>query len=185
MKNNSIKRIERISILLLAGSVVAMLIGVATICVNFVSLVSALNQGLGKLEYGEYIVLIAEGLVLLIHYFFVSRFLITALRAEVPFTHEAAKEMRVIGWETIILPLVVCLIRLIIFYSIKSLGEIIEVEIFELVLGVFLIQTGYVIDYATEKTIAGHKHHVMCNIVEEKYPEIYKEIEAEVEQNIK
>ena len=184
MKNESIKRIESISILLLVGSIIAMLVGVATICVNFVSLVAALNQGLDRLEYGEFIILIAEGLVLLVHYFFVSRFLITALKAEVPFTHEAAKEMRVIGWETIILPLLVAILGIIVFHDYKPLGEIVEIEIFELVLGVFLIQTGYVIDYATEKTVAGHKHHVMCNLVEEKYPEIFKEIEAKAEEMI-
>ncbi|MDO5332039.1 MAG: hypothetical protein Q4E99_05100, partial [Bacillota bacterium] len=50
------------------------------------------------------------------------------------------------------------------------------------VLGIFLIQTGYVIDYATEKTIAGHKHHVVNILLEEKYPEIYKQLENEADE---
>lgn len=180
-KNESIKRIERISRLLLAASVVAVIIGIGMEGMALIHLVTGLKAGIPRYELAEIITEMAEGLVLIIHYFFVSKFFITALREEVPFTYEAGHEMRVLGWETILLPIAVAVISIIAFGGTKPVLEIIEIEIYELILGVFLIQTGYVIDYATDKTLSGHRHHLICELMEEKYPSEYKEIEAVID----
>jgi len=174
--NKSIRKIESISKIMIVASVVAVIIGIWTIVTGAIGLWGSLKEGLSRGEYAEYVKMLAEGLVLVIHYFLVSKFLITALSKRVPLTHEVAKELRVLGWETLLLPLLVIVIDIVMHVGITPARDLIELEIYEIVLGVFIIQTGYVIDYATNKVVSGHKYHRICEELETKYPEIYKEL---------
>jgi len=179
MKSKAVKRIELISIILLIASILAIGLGVFTVGRGILGLTAGKGIELSKEEIGENITLIAEGLVLIIHYYFVTRFFITALKEGVPVTHEAAKELRILGWETILLPLFVMILRIFLFKGLRPISDLLEIEIYETILGVFIIQTGYVIDYAATKIESGHKYHLICQKLRMRYPEIYSALESE------
>lgn len=153
------KRIRNITVGLLIASVIASVYGL-TVCVESIKEIVENAEG-GRLAIAPFIAELAEGLVLLIHYFLVAKFFIVEIKKKVPLNHHGAHELRIIGWETVILPLVV---KIIIFFSYvphQIPSELLAVEIYELVLGVILIQTGYVIDYATAKIESGHRYHLI------------------------
>ncbi len=175
------ERIALISRLLVGASLIAIVIGIGKEGISIVNLAAAIKGGLPRSEYAAYITVMAEGLVLIIHYFFVVRFYISILKEHVPLSYAVGHEMRVLGWETILLPIAVAIISCIAFSGIKTVTEIIEIEIYEMVLGVFIIQTGYVIDYATGKIMEGHRRHQICRYIEEKYPKIFEEAAYEVD----
>lgn len=179
-----LKKIKGIYTLLLIASLVAMVLGFITIGRGVIGLTDAIKNNASELERGECIIELLEGLILIVHYFFVTKFLMTVQRERYPFHYEAAKEMKVIGWETIILLLLLEVATLFIYAGHKPIGEIIELEIYEIVLGVFLIQTGYLMEYATNKIIRGHKFHLMTTLIQNRYPEIFKEVDEESDQLI-
>ena len=178
------KRIALISWVLVVASLIAIIIGIGKEGISVINLVTAIKGGLPRAEYAEYITSMAEGLVLIIHYFFVVKFYISVLKENVPLSYAVGHEMRVLGWETILLPIAVSIISCIAFSGIRTITEIFELEIFEMVLGVFIIQTGYVIDYAAGKIMEGHRHHLICNYVEEKYPEVFAEAQTNVDAEL-
>lgn len=169
------ERIALISRLLVVASLVAIVFGIGREGISVIGLVTAVKAGQPRAEYAEYITMMAEGLVLIIHYFFVIRFYVSVLKEQVPLSYAIAHEMRVLGWETILLPVAVSIISCIAFSGIRSIGEIIEIEVFEMVLGVFIIQTGYVVEYSADKIMEGHRRHLICNFIQEKYPEVFEE----------
>jgi len=184
MKSKAVRRIELISIILLIASLLAIALGLCTTGKGIIYLLAGKTNGASAEETGENITLIAEGLVLIIHYYFVSRFFITALKEGVPVTHEASKELRILGWETIVLPLLVLLLRVFLFNGIRPLNEIVEIEIYETILGIFIIQTSYVIEYATTKIESGHRFHVMCEKLKIRDPKLFDEIYKEADDMI-
>ena len=181
-KSKAIRRIEAISKFIFVVSLISISIGILRSGLGILRVAEGIGLNASRAEISEDIKMIAEGLVLIVHYFFVARFVVTALSENVPLTHEAAKEMRILGIETLVLPILVEVFGIIVSGSLNLLTELIELEIYELMLGVFIIQTSYVIDYATDKIVAGHKHHLINEKLQEKYPDIYEEIKNELDQ---
>ena len=169
-------RIRRITVGLLVASAVASLYGLY-ICVEC-SIGIMKNAGEGRLVIAPFIVELAEGLVLLIHYFLVAKFFVVEMQKKVPLNHEGAHELRVIGWETVILPLLVKVVTFFAYVPHQIPGELLTVEIYELVLGIILIQTGYVIDYATAKVAAGHRYHLIYKYLSGSEPQLMENAKA-------
>ena len=118
---------------------------------------------------------IAEGLVLGVHYFFVSKFFIHSLRHGVPFTHEGAKEIHILGLESILLPIVAWIISAIAYAGIRSPFMVLEISVYEIVLGFALILVSYAIEYGTNKIELGHIGHEEIRYLEKHYPEVLQE----------
>lgn len=180
--NKSIRRIELFSRILVIISFIFIVVGIFYEGIGVMRLAALIKNKAPRAEFAEYITMMAEGLAFIIHYFFVIRFLIGALLSHKPLTKNNGKELRTIGIETIVLPLIVAIINIIVYAGVRNPLEAFELEVYELVLGIFLIQTSYVIDYATEKIEAGHKYHAMCNKLKEENPKLYYQIEREIEE---
>ena len=118
---------------------------------------------------------IAEGLVLGVHYFFVSKFFIHSLKHGVPFTHEGAKEIHILGLESILLPIVAWIISAVAYAGIRSPFMVLEISVYEIVLGFALILVSYAIEYGTNKIELGHIGHEEIRYLEKHYPEVLQE----------
>ena len=123
---------------------------------------------------------IAEGLVLGVHYFFVSKFFIHSFRHGVPFTHEGAKEIHILGLESIFLPVLAWIVSAIAYAGIRSPLMVLEISVYEIVLGFALILVSYAIEYGTEKIELGHIGHEEIRYLEKNYPEVLEEARAAV-----
>ena len=123
---------------------------------------------------------IAEGVVLAVHYFFVSKFFIHSLKHGVPFTHEGAKEIRILGYETIFLPVIAWIVSCIAYAGIKSPLMVLEISVYEIVLGFALLIMSYVIEYGTNKIEHGHRGHQELRYIAEHHPEVLKEARLEI-----
>lgn len=169
-------RIRRITLGLLVAAVFAALYGLY-ICIESVEGIIH-SAGMGRNVVAPHIAELAEGLVLLVHYFLVAKFFIVEIRKKVPLNHEGAHELRIIGWETVILPIVVKIITFFAYVPHQIPTEYLSIEIYELVLGVILIQTGYVIDYATAKIESGHRYHLIYRYLSGSEPELMENAKA-------
>ena len=118
---------------------------------------------------------IAEGLVLGVHYFFVSKFFIHSLKHGVPFTHEGAKEIHILGLESILLPIVAWIISAVAYAGIRSPFMVLEISVYEIVLGFALILVSYAIEYGTDKIEKGHIGHEEIRYLEKHYPKALEE----------
>ena len=118
---------------------------------------------------------LAEGLVLGVHYFFVSKFFLHSLRHGVPFTHEGAKEIKILGLESIFLPVLAWLVSAVAYAGLRSPLMVLQISVYEIVLGFALILVSYAIEYGTIKIELGHIGHEEIRYLEKHYPEILKE----------
>lgn len=148
-------RISRISRGLLVASVAASVYGLYICIVSITEIVH--TAPMGRLAVAPYVAELAEGLVLLVHYFLVAKFFIEELKEKEPFSHGCAHELRVIGWETILLPILVKIVTVIAFSWKNVSREMLSLELYELVLGFVLVLAGYVVDYATARIEAQKK----------------------------
>ena len=169
-------RIRRMTIGLLIASTVASLYGLG-VCIESTKQIIE-NVHLERHQIAPYIVELAEGLVLLIHYLLVAKFFTVEIKKKVMLNHEGAHELRIIGWETILLPIAVKIIGLIAYTPAHFPIELLAIEIYELVLGIILVQTGYVIDYATAKIESGHRYHLICKYLSGSEPELMENAKA-------
>ena len=169
-------RIRKITIGLLIAAVLASLFGL-NVCIKSVLEIIE-NREQGRIAIAPHIAELAEGLVLLVHYFLVAKFFITEIRKKVPLNHEGAHELRIIGWETVILPIVVKIVTFFAYVPHQIPMEMLSIEIYELVLGVILIQTGYVIDYATAKIESGHRYHLIYKYLSGSEPALMENAKA-------
>lgn len=170
------KRIRNITTGLLVASVIASLYGLY-ICIESIGGIAE-SAGMGRNAVAPHIAELAEGLVLLIHYFLVAKFFIVEIKKKVPLNHHGAHELRIIGWETVILPIVVKIITFFAYVPHHIPTEYLSIEIYELVLGIILIQTGYVIDYATAKIESGHRYHLIYKYLSGSEPELMENAKA-------
>ena len=176
-----LKRLRILVTLLLIASAIACLFGVWNIIRSSYELtVLGMNGFADRAARAPYIAEITEGVVLAIHYFFVSAFFISALKGGLPFTHEIAKEIMIIGYETIMLPIVAWIITSIAYAGIKSPVVLLEISVYEVVLGFALIVVSYMIEYGTKKIEIGHIRHEELRYIERNYPDVMKEARAAV-----
>ncbi|MCQ2553398.1 MAG: hypothetical protein MJ150_03745 [Clostridia bacterium] len=171
-----LRRIEHLSVFMAVVSIGMVLSGLALAAMSANEIFVLIHEGEGHgPEVAACIKELAEGLVMIIHYTLVTKFLIDSLHEGVPFTHEGAKEIRIIGWETILLPLLVQVIGIIAHIGIADPREVFGVEAFEIMMGVILLQTGYVIEYGTERIERAHRGHEAIRYIKKKYPDIIEE----------
>jgi len=179
-KNQAVRHIESISKFLIVAAAIAICYGAFILVRSGIELFELIKENPGREYFGECITELAEGLVLVVHYSLVIKFLFIELKKGQVFNREGAKELRVIGYETLILPAVVILISIVAFGGTRPLIDLVSVEIFELVLGIFIIQTGYVVDYATTKIERGHFFHEVYRYVREHDPELLEKAKNEI-----
>ncbi len=181
--SKALRKILRISALLLAAAFVVACYGVTMIIRSGMEITHLRSESAAQIDYGYAVAELVEGITLLVHYFLVAKFLVHSLENGFPFSKEGGRELRILGWETILLPLLANFVRLFYFFNISALNEIITMEIFEIVLGITLILMGHVTEYAAEKIQRSHRGHAAIRYIRQKYPEIIEETkEALIEQ---
>ena len=179
MKN--LKRLRILAKVMLVASIAACIFGCWLIISGVHELAVLEREGLSaRSETAPVITEIAEGAVLAVHYFFVSKFFIHSIKHGVPFTHDGAKEIRILGYETIFLPIIAWIVSCIAYSGIKSPIMVLEISVYEIVLGFALLIVSYVIEYGTDKIEHGHRGHQELQYIEEHYPKILKEARLEI-----
>ena len=173
---NSRQRMRRLAVVMLVASVLACLLGCFMIlkCIHELNLES-IDGNLLRTELAPIISELAEGVVLAVHYFFVSKFFAHAIKHGVPFTHEAAKEVKILGYETIFLPILAWIVSAIAYSGILPASMVFGMSVYEAVLGFALIIIAYMIDYGTDKIEAGHRGHMAIRYIVEHYPDVAME----------
>jgi len=179
-KNKAVLNIESISKVLICCAIMAVIYGCYVEYHAAEELILALKEGAARDAKALFITEVCEGLVLIIHYILVLKFFFDELKKGQVFNHHGAKELRIIGWETIILPTCVNIISLIAYGDTQPALEVLNFEVYELVLGIFIIQTGYVVDYATAKIERGHFFHEVYRYVREHDPELLEKAKNEI-----
>ena len=169
------RRMRILAKVMLAASVIACAFGCYLIleCIHEFAVLSGEGSP-HREEVAPVIAELAEGVVLAVHYFFVSKFFLHSIQHGVPFTHEGAKEIKILGYETIFLPIIAWIVAVIAFSGIRPAAMISGMSIYEVVLGFALIITSYVIEYGTikiEKATRGHKELLY---IAEHDPEVLK-----------
>ena len=173
---DSRNRMKVLAVFMTVASVAACAAGIYITVKGIVELVHLISSGEAVREAVAPVVTeIAEGLVLGIHYFFVSKFFIHSLKHGVPFTHEGAKEIHILGLESIFLPIIAWIISAIAYAGIRSPFMVLEISVYEIVLGFALILVSYAIEYGTTKIELGHMGHEEIRYIEKHYPEVLRE----------
>ena len=174
---NSLKKMKILAIFMLAASAAACAWGLFMTFRSIGELIGmgAFSGSAERADVAPVITELAEGLVLGVHYFFVSKFLITSLRHGVPFTREGAKELKILGFESILLPLAAWIVSAVAYAGIRTPFMTMEISVYEIVLGFALILASYVIEYGTNKIERGHIGHEEIQYLEEHYPDALRE----------
>ena len=169
-------RMKILAVFMTVASVAACAAGIYITVNGAVELIHLLSSGQAeRLALAPVITELAEGLVLGVHYFFVSKFFIHSLRHGVPFTHEGAKEIHILGLESILLPLAAWIVSAIAYAGIRSPFMVMEISVYEIVLGFALILVSYAIEYGTTKIELGHIGHEEIRYLEKHYPAAIEE----------
>ena len=175
----NLKKMTLLAKIMLVASFATMIFGLYLIVHSSIEIAELVKEGEAVREkVAPLITEIAEGLVFAVHYFFVTKFFKHSLKHGVPFTHEGAKEIKILGLETIFLPIAAWIVSCIAYSGIKSPMEILEISIYEIVLGFAFIIVSYVMEYGTDKIERGHRGHQAIRYIKEHYPEIIEETKA-------
>ena len=170
------KRLRVLARVMLAASVLACVFGLWLVISSIHKLADLDGTGEAvRSAIAPVVTELAEGVVLAVHYFFVSRFFIDSLKEGVPFTKVGAKELRILGYETLILPVLAWIASAIAYSGIESPLMILEISVYEIVLGFALIIMSYVLDIGSHKMAQGHRGHLELMYIGEHHPEILKE----------
>ena len=174
MKNK--KRMIILAKVMFAASIIACLFGCFLIlqCIHEMAHLSAEGKMIRE-NMAPVISELAEGLVLAVHYFFVAKFFGHSIQHGVPFTHEGAREIKILGYETIFLPILASAVSVVAYSGIRPVSMVFGMSIYEIVLGFALIIVSYVIEYGTDKIEQSERGHQELIYISEKYPHILKE----------
>ena len=175
-KVNNLKKLRLLAKFMLAASIAACLIGMWLVISGVDELADLQRLGEASREHTAPIITeIAEGVVLAVHYFFVSKFFIDSIKEGVPFTRVGAKELRTLGYETILLPVIAWIVSIIAYAGIESPLMILEISVYEMVLGFAIIIMSYVLEEGAYKIHQGRRGHAEMDYIAEHYPDIVKE----------
>ena len=176
---NPLKKLGTLARVMLGASILACAFGCFQIlnCIHDLN-ISNMDGILTGPELAPVISELAEGAVLAVHYFFVSKFFFHAIRKGVPFTREAAREIKILGYETILLPVIAWVISAIAYRRLLSASMVFGMSVYEVALGFALIIISYMVEYGTEKIEAGHRGHQAIRYIMEHYPEVANEAKA-------
>ena len=175
-KRNHLDKLRLLAKFMLVASIAACLIGIWLVIAGVDELADLEALGEATREHTAPVITeMAEGMVLAVHYFFVSKFFIDSLKEGVPFTRVGAKELRVLGYETILLPILAWIVSIIAYAGIESPLMIMEISIYEMVLGFAIIIMSYVLDEGAYKIHQGRRGHAEMDYIAEHYPNIVKE----------
>ncbi len=164
---------------MLAASIAAMAYGLYQLVFGIVEISHLAKEGNAVRELlAPIITEMTEGLVLLIHYYFVLRFFRNAIKEGVPFTHEGAKEVKVLGLEMIILPTLAYMVSSIAYVGIEYHTGLLNKAIYEMVPGFAFVIVSYIMEYGTNKIERGHRGHQAIRYIKEHYPDIIEETKA-------
>ena len=173
---SNINKMKILAKIMLVASVATMIFGLYLIIHSSIEIAELVHEGHAVREkIAPLVTEIAEGLVFAVHYFFVTKFFIHSLKHGVPFTHEGAKEIKILGLETILLPIAAWIVSCIAYSGIRSPMEILEISVYEMVLGFALILVSYIMEYGTEKIERGHRGHQAIRYIKEHYPDVIDE----------
>ena len=176
---NNLTKLKLLARIMLVASIAAMVFGLYLIVKSTVEIVELVHAGEAQRALiAPLVTELAEGLVLAVHYFFVTKFFMHSLKHGVPFTHEGAKEIKILGLETIFLPILAWAVSAIAYSGIKSPWTVLEISIYEMVLGFAFIIVSYVMEYGTEKIERGHRGHQAIRYIKEHYPAVIDETKA-------
>ena len=171
-----VKKMRAMVIFLSFASVAACAAGLYITVKGIVELVHLISSGQAvRAAVAPVVTEIAEGLVLGVHYFFVSKFFFHSLKHGVPFTHEGAREVHILGLESILLPILAWIVSAIAYSGIKEPLAVMGISVYEIILGFALILVSFVMDYGTEKIERGHIGHEEIKYIEKHYPEVMEE----------
>ena len=175
----NVRKMKGLARVMLVASIATCLWGVYIVVTGAAEIIELASHGeLNRAAAAPLITEIAEGLVFAVHYFFVSKFFLHSLKHGVPFTHEGAREIKVLALETLLLPVLAWIVSCIAYSGIRSPLEVLEISVYEMVLGFALLIVSYVIEYGTEKIERGHRGHMAVRYIKEHYPEIIEETKA-------
>ena len=172
----TLKKMRSLAILMLVASIIACLYGCYIIlsCIHEFSELSSEGE-LVRASVAPVVAELAEGVVLAVHYFFVSKFFLHSIQHGVPFTHEGAREVKILGLETIFLPILAWIVSAIAYAGVRPATMVFTMSVYEVVLGFALIIVSYMIEYGTEKIEAGHRGHQAIRYIKDHYPKIANE----------
>ena len=172
----TLKKLRTLAIVMLIASIIVCLYGCYIIlsCIHEFSELSAEGE-MAREAVAPVVAELAEGVVLAVHYFFVSKFFLHSIQHGVPFTHEGAREVKILGLETIFLPILAWIVSAVAYSGIKPASMVFAMSVYEIVLGFALIIASYMMEYATDKIEAGHRGHQAIRYLMEHYPKIANE----------
>ena len=176
---SSIKRMKLLAKIMLAASAAAILFGLYQAVRSSIEISELVREGNAvRALVAPLVTELTEGLVLIVHYFFVVRFFRNALQEGVPFTHDSAKEVKVLGFEMIFLPLFAWIVSCIAYGGMDSAMVILNKAIYEMVPGFAFVIVSHIMEYGTNKIERGHRGHQAVRYIKEHYPEIIEETKA-------
>jgi len=174
-------KMKVLAVFMTVAAVAACAAGIYIIAKEAIALVHLISSGQAvRAAVAPVVTELAEGLVLGVHYFFVSKFFIHSLRHGVPFTHEGAKEIHILGLESILLPILAWIVSAVAYAGLRSPLMVLQISVYEIVLGFALILVSYAIEYGTTKIELGHIGHEEIRYLEKHYPEVLKEARSAV-----
>ena len=173
------KQMKLLAKVMLAASVAAILFGLYQLVSGLLEVSQLIREGNAVRELlAPIITEMTEGLVLIIHYYFVLGFFRSALKEGVPFTHEGAKEVKLLGFEMIFLPLFAWIVSCIAYGGMDSAMGILNKAIYEMVPGFAFVLVSNIMEYGTNKIERGHRGHQAIRYIKEHYPEVIEETKA-------
>ena len=172
----NLKKLRTLATIMLIASILACLYGCFVILRGIHELDVLQGEGeMVKAHVAPVVAELAEGVVLAVHYFFVSKFFLHSIQHGVPFTHEGAREVKILGLETIFLPILAGIVSIIAYSGIQPAKMVFAMSVYEIVLGFALIIASYMMEYATDKIESGHRGHQAIRYLMEHYPKIANE----------
>ena len=172
----SLKKLRVLAVIMTVASIAACAAGIFITVKGIVEIIHLVSAGEAVRKAVAPVVMeLAEGLVLGVHYFFVSKFFIHSLKHGVPFTYEGAREIRILGYESIVLPILAWIVSAIAYSGVRTPFMVMEISAYEIVLGFALILASYAVEYGTDKIEMGHLGHEQIRYLEEHYPDILNE----------
>ena len=172
----SLKKLRVLAVIMTVASIAACAAGIFITVKGIVEIMHLVSAGEAVRKAVAPVVMeLAEGLVLGVHYFFVSKFFIHSLKHGVPFTYEGAREIRILGYESIVLPILAWIVSAIAYSGVRTPFMVMEISAYEIVLGFALILASYAVEYGTDKIEMGHLGHEQIRYLEEHYPDILNE----------
>ena len=176
---NKLKKMKTLAKIMMAASVIVILFGLYLTVRGAMDIAGLIREGNAvRASVAPVVTEIAEGLVLVVHYFFVVRFFRKTLEEGVPFTHDGAKEVKILGLEVIFLPVIAWIIGCIAYGSLAATEKLLEIAIYEMVPGFAFIIVSYIMEYGTMKIERGHRGHQAVRYIKEHYPEVLEETKA-------